>query len=231
MPYLVVETDPDIHRGLSGRGVPSLFGDAQQERILEAAGIGQAALLVVTLPEAEAARGIVRTARGLNRAVPILALAGSAEEQERLHAAGATGVVQPRLEGAASLIQHALGHLRIAAPRADAYVDRFRGAMGLPVLRRPPTPDVLPELREVLLGSGNLADQSLREARVRERFGILVLAIERANGEIHLNPAADTILRPGDRVRVFGLPEQVRTFEAAGRDSGKGSPWGETQEG
>lgn len=226
VPFLVVETDPDIHRGLSGRGVPSLFGDAQQERILEAAGIAQAALLVVTLPEAEAARGIVRTARGQNRGVPILALAGSAEEQERLQASGATGVVQPRLEGAASLIRDALGHLGLAAPRAEAYVDRFREALGLPQRLCPPGPDILPELREVMIGSGDLADQSLREARVRERFGILVLAIERANGESHLNPSADTILRPGDRVRVFGLPEQVRTFEAAGRDSGTGAPGG-----
>jgi CPA2 family monovalent cation:H+ antiporter-2 len=222
--FLVVETDPDIHRGLSGRGVPSLFGDARQERILERAGIARAAVLVVTLPEADAATGVVRAARGVNPDVPILARAGSPEEQERLLAAGATGVVQPKLEGAASLIQDTLGHLGIAAPRADAYLERFREALGLPPRPCPPGPDILPELRELMIGSGELADQSLREARVRERFGILVLAIDRANGESHLNPSADTILRPGDRVRVFGLPEQVRTFEAAGRDSGTGTP-------
>jgi hypothetical protein len=114
--------------------------------------------------------------------------------------------------------------------RIPGPLERFRQAMGLPLRPCPLGPDILPELREVLIGSGDLADQSLREARVRERFGILVLAIERANGEIHLNPSADTILRPGDRVRVFGLPEQVRTFEAAGRDGGTVTPGDETQE-
>jgi CPA2 family monovalent cation:H+ antiporter-2 len=218
IPFLVVETDPDILRGLSGRGVPCVFGDARQEWILEAAGIARAAALVVTLPEADAAYGIVRAARGVNRDVPILTRAGSPEEQERLLAAGATGVVQPRLEGAAFLIQETLAHLGLPTTRADAYLDRFRNAMGLPVRQGPPGPDVLPEIREVVLGSGDVVDQSLREARVRERFGVLVLAITRADGETLVNPSADAILRPGDRIRVFGLPDQVQAFEAAGRD-------------
>ena len=220
IPFLVVETDPDIHQGLSSRGVPSLFGDARQERILEAAGVARAAVLVVTLPEVDATYGIVRAARRLRPDLPILARAGSPEEQARLLAAGTSRVVQPRLEGAASLIEDTLGHLRLAAPRADAYLERFREAMGLPVRRCPPGPDILPELREVVLGSGDLADQSLREAKVRERFGILVLAIVRADGETFVNPSAETILRAGDRVRVFGLPDQVETFETAGRDNG-----------
>jgi hypothetical protein len=56
----------------------------------------------------------------------------------------------------------------------------------------------------------------------RERFGILVPAVTRDEGEVLVNPSADTLLRAGDRVRVFGLPEQVATFEAAGRDGGSG---------
>jgi len=36
---------------------------------------------------------------------------------------------------------------------------------------------------------------------------------------IEFNPSPDAILRPGDRVRVFGLPEQIATFaeQAGGR--------------
>jgi CPA2 family monovalent cation:H+ antiporter-2 len=228
IPFLVVETDTEIHRGLSDRGVPSLFGDARQERILEVAGIERAAALVVTLPETDARQGIVQTARRLRPDLPILTRASSPEEQARLLAAGASQVIQPRLEGAAALIQGTLERLRLAGPRADAYLDRFREAMGLPVRQCPPGPDVLPELREVALGSGELADHSLREARVRERFGVLVLAVSRADGPLLVNPSPDTLLHPGDRVRVFGLPEQIERFEAAGRnpESGGGTAHG-----
>lgn len=51
IPFLVVETDPDAIRGLPDRGIPSLSGDAQQERILEHAGLSRAVVLIVTLAE------------------------------------------------------------------------------------------------------------------------------------------------------------------------------------
>jgi Trk K+ transport system NAD-binding subunit len=203
-------------RGLTGRGIPALYGDAQQESILEHAGLARAAALIVTLMEGEAAYGIVRAARTMHRVIPIVVRAGSPEEQQRLRAAGATGVVQPRLEGAAFLIQETLAHLGLPAERVDAYLDRFREAMDLPTRRNPVGPDVLPELQEVELGAAaELADQSLREARVRERFGVLVLAIRRADGTTVVNPSPESPLRPGDRLRVFGLPAQLAAFEAA----------------
>ncbi len=216
IPYLVVETDPDTLAALADRGIPVLYGDAQQEYILEHAGLARAAALIVTLPEREAAYGIVRAARTRHDAIPIVVRAGSPEEQQRLRAAGATAVVQPRLEGAALLIQETLAHLGLPDARANAYLERFRGAMGLSIRQGPDGPDVLPEVREVPLGtSAGLADQTLREARVRERFGVLVLAVRGADGTNLVSPSPDTPLRPGDRLRVFGLPAQLAAFEAA----------------
>jgi voltage-gated potassium channel len=114
------------------------------------------------------------------------------------------------------LIREALAHLGLPASRAEAYLDRFREAMDLPVHRHPSGPDILPELREMEVSDkGNLADQSLREARVRERFGVLVLAIRRADGTSTVTPSPETTLRAGDQVRVFGLPDQLAAFQAA----------------
>lgn len=73
------------------------------------------------------------------------------------------------------------------------------------------TPHALPEVQEVRIGEGALADRSLREARIRERFGVTILAVNRADGVV-LNPPAETILRPGDTVRAFGLSGQLAAF-------------------
>lgn len=216
IPCLVVETDPDAIQGLTDRGIPALYGDARQEAILERAGLGRAAALIVTLPESEAAYGIVRAARSRQGAIPIVVRAGSPEEQQRLKAAGATAVIQPRLEGASLLIQETLASLGFPAARADDYLERFRQAMGLSIRRWSAGSDVLPEVREVsVAASAELADQSLREARVRERFGVLVLAVQQADGTSLVSPSPDAPLRPGDRLRVFGLPAQLATFAAA----------------
>jgi K+/H+ antiporter YhaU regulatory subunit KhtT len=66
-------------------------------------------------------------------------------------------------------------------------------------------------VREVFLGDG-FGSQTLGNARIRERFGVTVVAVRKKSGELLVNPSADTWLGPGDRVRVFGLPEQVQRF-------------------
>jgi K+/H+ antiporter YhaU regulatory subunit KhtT len=76
----------------------------------------------------------------------------------------------------------------------------------------------LPRLEEVTLEAGGLTDRTLHDARVRERFGVSVVAITRADGTRVPHPSADTVLREGDRVRLFGLPEQIEALLAyAGR--------------
>ena len=100
-----------------------------------------------------------------------------------------------------------------------AYLDRYRDAMDLapasqPAARAPeerPPLEALPVVREITVGNG-LADQPLRAIRLRERFGIMVVTVTRVDGEVlhHLTP--DTVLRRGDRAKVFGLPAQIDAF-------------------
>jgi monovalent cation:H+ antiporter-2, CPA2 family len=213
--FVAIERDPDIVRGLRTRGVACLFGDAAQRRILEEAGTARAALVVVALPETERAHVVVRGVRAINPRVPMLVRAHEASALERLTRAGASEVIQPELEAAATLIRHALRQLAMPQERVLDYLARFRGAMAPAAIAAPgrlAAAGVLPEVREVTLAAGALADLSLGEARVRERFGVTVVALERLDGEAVVNPAAETVLRPGDRLRVFGLPEQIDTF-------------------
>jgi CPA2 family monovalent cation:H+ antiporter-2 len=54
VPFVVLETDPDVVRGLRARGVPCLYGDAAHPRLLQAAGAARAPLVVVALPDGRA---------------------------------------------------------------------------------------------------------------------------------------------------------------------------------
>jgi CPA2 family monovalent cation:H+ antiporter-2 len=215
-----VELDPDIVRELRARGLPCLFGDAANRRLLERAGVAAAALVVVALPEIERAHLVVRHARALNPGVPVLARAHAQDSRESLVRAGATEVIQPELEAAATLIRHALGRLSLPRERVLAYLERFREALEMGRGAGLTPRDALPEVRDVVLAQGGLADQSLREARVRERFGVTVVGLTRADGTAIVNPSADTVLRAGDCVRVFGLPGQIEAFRAAGGAAG-----------
>jgi CPA2 family monovalent cation:H+ antiporter-2 len=221
IPFVVIERDPDIVRGLRSRGVPCLFGDAAQSRLLAEAGAARTSLVVVALPEMDRASLVVKGVRALSPRATILARGHGASSRGRLARAGATEVIEPELEAAATLIRHALRGLSMPPDRVLEYLTRFRGAMSAASVEARGALAVegtLPEVREVVLVAGALADLSLGEARVRERFGVTVVSVERPGGGAVVNPAADTVLRPGDRLRVFGLPEQIDAFRLeAGR--------------
>ena len=212
IPYLAVELDPDIVRSLRKRRVPCLFGDAANRRTLERAGADRAAMVIVAMPEVERVHRVVQFTRHMNRTVPVLARAHHESSVEELRRVGATEVIQPEMEAAATLIRHSLQRLGQSHERVLAYLERFRQTLEPDRAVGTPDLDSLPRMADVLLGTGGLADQSLREARIRERLGVTVVAVSHPGGDIVLNPAADAILRPGDRVRVFGLPEQIEAF-------------------
>lgn len=210
--YVVIETDPDIIKGLRERNVPCVLGDATRRRVLERAGAARASLVLVALPEIDRAHLVVQNVRALNREAPVLARSHDPSAFETLRRAGATEVIQPEVEAAGTLIRHALRRLSLPSERIRAYLERFHHAMLMDTDAGAATRDHLPRIADITLGPGALADQSLREARIRERLGVTVVAVTRSQGPVEVNPSADTILRTGDRVRVFGLPEQIEAF-------------------
>src|ERR671919_746665 len=218
VPYVAIDIDPDVVRNVRRRGVRCLFGDASNDHILEAASVDRAALVIVAVPEIERAYLAVRHVKARNPQVPILARAHDTAGRERLIAAGATEVIQPEVEAGATLSRHALRRLALPRDSVLAYLERFRVAMEDAPSGAAPG-EALPQISDVFLGeSPRLADQSLRDARIRERFAVTIVALIRANGDFVLHPAAETILRPGDSVRVFGRPAQIEAFrqEASG---------------
>lgn len=217
VPYIAIEVDPDVVRSVRQRGVRCLLGDGSNDHLLEQAGVDRAALVVVAIPEAEGAHQAVRRVRARNPEVPILARAHYLADRERLIEAGATEIIQPEVEAAATLIRHSLQRLALPRDRVLAYLERFRGAMedAEPIEA---SGEALPEIADVVLGDApSLTDQPLLDSRIRERFGVTVVALTRASGQVVLHPPAETILRRGDQVRVFGLPIQIEAFRLESR--------------
>jgi K+:H+ antiporter len=207
VPYIAIETDPDIVKSLRARSVPAVFGDAAQRVILAAAQANHAALVILAIPENERARQAVRRIRAFNPTVQILARVHDLAWRARLLEAGAAEVIQPEEEAASTLIRHALERLSLPRDRVLAYLNRYRRTTER--VQAEEAEIGLPQLREVSLKGGQLVGQSLREARIRERFGVTVAGVIRATGEVVADPTAETVLRAGDRLRLFGLPHQI----------------------
>lgn len=216
VPYVVIEVDPDIVETLRSRGIFCLFGDATHERILQEANAEGALLIILTLPEANKNQMVIRNIRRQSPGIPILTRSHSRTDHEALLEAGASEIIQPELEASATMIGHALDYLKLPADQTSAYLDRFRGAIGAArVVSSSVAQTSLPDVYEFEVEGPPLANQSLRQARIRERFGVTVVAVRKGSGELVVNPPADMEISSGDKIRVFGLREQIENFTPA----------------
>ncbi len=216
IPYTVVDLDFSIIEAVRPRGIPCVYGDAASEPVLRQAGVETARLAVVAIPDFQRTRLAVRRLRALNPTIPILARSQHLSQRDALIEAGASEVIQPEFEAAQTLLRHGLERLGVAHDDVKAYMEQQRGVVGLAPFGELPTRGLehLLRTKTVTIKDGMLADIPLSRARIRDRTGVWLVAVRRADGSEVRTPGGDTLLRAGDEVTVLGLTEQIARFEA-----------------
>ena len=64
------------------------------------------------------------------------------------------------------------------------------------------------------LGQGSpLSTATVGSSGVHHRFGIMILAIRRSDGETRFNPKAEDSIRAGDYLIAMGEPQQLAKLE------------------
>jgi CPA2 family monovalent cation:H+ antiporter-2 len=123
---VVTTLSPEGAREAEALGLTVLRGDYGRRHVLEEAGLGGAAAMVVADDDLERARAVTSVARRLEPAATIVARAGHAAEAEALHAAGAHAVVADETEAAAAIARRVLETLGVGAERSDGLVAELR---------------------------------------------------------------------------------------------------------
>lgn len=191
---VVIDLDPTRLEGVDHL---HLVGDATEDAMLERAGIARAkALAAVTSSDATNVY-LALSSRTLRPDLFILARARGTDSETTLARAGADRVINPQ----------AIGGARAAAFLLHPHVAEFIDVVthGL---------DVEFQLAEVHVSTHSLfAGQSLREARIRDRTGALILAVRRPDGRFLTNPPAETEISPGEILIAIGTGEQLRSLD------------------
>lgn len=124
--YVVIDRDPDTIRLLRRRGIPAVYGDVANERVLQAAGIQQARVFAIAVPDPLATEAAVRIARRLNPALDIIARADRRVHVQRLAEAGATEVVHPSFEAGLEMVRHTLHRYGVGIQEIQALISARR---------------------------------------------------------------------------------------------------------
>jgi len=170
-----------------------IVGDATDDDIIAQTNIMEARGLVAALSQDKDNLYLVVAARQANANARIVARCAEMSHVEKIRRSGADAVVSPNFIGGMRLVSEML------RPAVVRFLD-----------------DMLRDRRAFRIEEIKLADRTvdlgttLRDARVRERFGMTVLAMRGRDAEgWTYNPDASEKLTPGMTLVVLGSPEQV----------------------
>ncbi|MGI9121442.1 MAG: cation:proton antiporter [Rubrobacter sp.] len=242
-PFVVVEANPGRADEAKAAGFPTVYGDVVTLPVLEAAGVGEARIVVVSVPDAIAARLAVERVKSLAPDADVLVRAESVGQLEDLGRLGVYEAVQPELEAGLELARQALARFGVAAEEAHNFADGVRRELYSTISGEGPSEEGgglfgrlrqasraievewvrLPEGRvpegnqgESPTGSGILG-YTIGDLGVRSETGVSILAVVRGE-EVIPNPGADLALESGDAVGVLGTPEQRAAFRKMMRE-------------
>ena len=203
VPFVVIETDGERVQSAQARGFAAVKADASDEETLKGVGIHRARGLIAAVgTDAENVYAIL-TARVLRPDLFIVGRAESEDSVRKLSRAGADRVISPYRIGAAQMAQTAL------RPAVVEFVELATGSDNLEL-----------SIEQVAIGKGSsLADRSLVEANLRQRFGVIVVSIQRVEGKMEFNPPPDAVMRAGDQLVVLGPSPSLKDLEGAARSS------------
>jgi voltage-gated potassium channel len=203
VPYVVVDRDAErVHEVIANGGM-AVAADASRDHVLHSVGIGRARGLIAAVGSEAENVYTVLTARELNPKLYIIARSETSDAESKLLRAGANRVLSP----------YQLGGIQMAATALrPAVVDFMRLATSSERL------ELAAEQIEVADGT-LLVGRSIKDANLRQDFGVIVVAIKRSAGHMEFNPPPEAVIAAKDQLVVLGNTDQLKLLEtaAAGR--------------
>ena len=197
LPFCVIEIEAAAEEELREQRYRYVIGDATEDGNLLLAGLSKAKAVFALLPSDADNLYLTLSAKGLNPAAVVVARASVKAAESKLEKAGADHVVSPYELVGMRLLQ------KVLSPTLLEFMDL--------TIRREHLQLIMEEFR---VSSGStLAGNTIEEARIRSRYGLIVVAIKRPGGPMLFNPDADEKMEPGDVLVLLGPEDQVRDLE------------------
>ena len=204
IPFVVVENEPAKIERLNRDGYLFVDGDATLDETLVRAGIRQAKGLITAVTSDTENVYITLTARGLNPDLFILARASDESAETKLKRAGASKVISPYVMGAARMTQAIL---------RPSVVDFLEIATT--------TKHYELQIEESRVATDSaLVGKSLITSGIKKDFGVIIVGIKKDDGQMHFNPAPDTMIESGDVLITLGEQSAIDNLEAIASNKG-----------
>jgi voltage-gated potassium channel len=204
VPVIAIDTREDELKAIADAHPDASYsyivGDATDDDVIAQVNVNGARGVVAALSSDKDNLYLTVSARQTNPNARIIARCAELSHVEKIRRSGADAVVSPNY----------IGGLRMVSEMLRPSVVRFLDDMMRDAR-------AAYRIEEVTLGDAVRAlGETLRDARVRERFGMTVLAMRDKDASVWTyNPDASERLAPGMTLVVLGSPEQVSQLRSA----------------
>jgi voltage-gated potassium channel len=196
-PFAVIDQNPEPIDAARRLGAAVVEGDGTDDADLERAGLARARAIVASVDSDEINLFITLSARAARPDIFIVARASDDSAARKLGLAGADRVVQPYSSAGLQMANLVL------KPQVAAFLDVASTVEG-------------EELRfeeiEVPVACG-AAGRTIRELRVRDSTGAMIVALRKHDGTFDVTPSPDARFETGDVVIAVGTAAELKLLE------------------
>ena len=194
--FVVIDDDPEVIQKIDEKEHIYYKGNATEDNTLLGAGIRKAKGIVCVLPTDAENLYIILTAKELNPDIYILSRAEDETSERRLTRAGANRVISPYTVGG---MRMAMAVLR---PAMLDFIEITTGRQSLEL-----------RMEELFICDASpVIGKSLEESEIRKRYGLIIVAIEKASGQMIFNPMASSVVEKGDKLVALGEDPNLIKF-------------------
>jgi voltage-gated potassium channel len=194
---VVIERSHERVQQMDEDGILYLVGEANDETVLERAGVHVARGLITAVATDADNVFLVLIAKQLNPDLFIVARASQNATKKTLLAAGADKVISPYDLGARRMA-HAILRPTVIKFLEMAFADE--------------TTDI--QMEELYVRQGSRFDGlTLLDSGIRKEYDMMIICIGKPDGQMLLNPKADTQIAAGDKMVVVGCARNLKALE------------------
>lgn len=199
--FVVIEMNANVvERFETDKNIYFVNGNANEDEVLEKAGIRDASALICALPEDADNLFIVLSARQLNKKLKIISRATAETSQKKLKLAGADNVIMPDRIGGDHMAS------LVVVPDLIEFLDN------LSVVGEEDSINVEEISFDQVCQDGREA--TIKEIDLRYKTGCTIIGYRSPSGKYIVNPEADMRLEKDSKLIVIGRPEQIKKLHA-----------------
>lgn len=219
--FIIIELDHRRFEQAKNDGMTVVYGDAGQEVVLDAAGIKEASLLILTVPGLVVARSIVVHSKRLNNRIEIVARTSGPDYFDLFKDLGVSEVVLPEFEASLELTRQSLLRLRVLVTEVQRHTDAARQELYADLFDNDSDYNMLSQLRGAeqqfdlqwagLVPESPMAHMSIGKSEILKKTSTSIVGVVR-EGRLWPNPDAEFVLMPEDLIGIIGGEEHRQAF-------------------